>query len=78
MKKLWICILAILAGSYICVRCILMYVCCNPAAFSIKESPERNNSFWFFVIPFAVISIVYILVWYFCYYPGLLSVDSID
>ena len=72
-------ILIIFSGAYMCVRNILVYtygaakdmVCKTPAS-------DKKRDLLFFFIPFALFLAVYFTVYFGCYYPGLLSVDSID
>ena len=71
-------IMVIMAGSFVSVQNILNYVIFsyrNPIPHR-ADLPQKN--FLFFLIPFGVILLVYIPVWVGCYFPGLLSVDSID
>ena len=76
VKLLYVCV--IFSGFFVSCLNILRYVCFNKDAFAIKKSEERQGSFRFFIIPFAIISVIYLTIFVCCYYPGLMSLDSID
>ena len=71
-------IFVIFAGSFVCANSILTYVCFSKKAFSFCGSPARDKALRFFLIPFCIIALIYLTVWYCCYYPGLMSLDSMD
>ncbi len=77
-------VLIIMAGSYCSVRNILTFTASSSYAFgkTSGQEPEDDCSkkstlscFW---VPFTVISAIYLLIYCLSYYPGLLSLDSID
>ena len=70
--------LVIFAGSFVCAHNIFRFVCFDRNAFAIRLSSEPEKCIKFFLIPFCIISAIYITFWLCCYYPGLLSLDSID
>ena len=71
-------ILVIFAGSYICAHSIITYVCAAKDSFSYNEAPERKRAWLFFLIPLALFLLIYLTIWYCCYYPGLMSLDTMD
>ena len=77
-------ILIIMAGSYFTVRNILAFTAGSSCTFcktSDKPSVDdvrQKSSVLYFLIPFIIISAVYLPVYFLSYYPGLLSLDSID
>ncbi len=56
---------------------IFRYVCFSSEAFSITKQPAEKKA-RFFLIPFVIILCIYLVIWLCCYYPGLMSLDSID
>ena len=72
-------ILIIMSGSYACVSNILRYIMTNKEKLVLAAplDSKRSNTMSF-LIPFAVIAAVYLTIYFCCYYPGLLSLDSID
>ena len=76
VKLLYVCV--IFSGFFVSCLNILRYVCFNKDAFAIKKPEDRQGSFRFFIIPFAIISVIYLTIFVCCYYPGLMSLDSID
>ena len=72
-------ILIIMSGSYVSVYNILRYITENKDRLTLAApAGSRHSNTLFFVIPFAVIASVYLVIYFCCYYPGLLSLDSID
>ncbi len=71
-------LLIIFAGSFISCNSILKFICLNPKSFSFEKVNERNRALRFFLIPFVIITTVYVTIWLCCYYPGLMSLDSVD
>ena len=71
-------ILIIMSGSFCAVRAILIHVVYDRDAFVFPGTRDTKREYLFFFIPFAVISVIYLTVFFCCYYPGLLSPDSID
>lgn len=70
-------LLVILAGSFVCIRALLVFVCyCEKKEEELILPSKRR--FLYFLIPFAAISIIYLFVYGSCYYPGLMSPDSLD
>ena len=72
-------ILIIMAGTFLSVYNILTFVSRNRDTILYTPPAEGRKRTWpFFVVPFAVILLVYMTVYFCCYYPGLLSPDSVD
>lgn len=71
-------LLIIMSGAFCCAYCIMVYVVYDECAlkFDKKEAPKRP--YLYFLVPFAVIASIYLIIYFSCYYPGLLSLDSID
>lgn len=72
-------ILMIMSGVYVSVRSILVFIWQDPKRVMITASEgSKKNARLFFWIPFAAILTVYLTIYICCYFPGLLSLDSID
>lgn len=72
-------LLVIVSGGYFCIRSILAFVVYSPGGISLcGRRPSGKRTYMYFLIPFLVISAVYLSVYLCCYYPGLMSLDSID
>ncbi len=72
-------ILVLMAGSFSSVINILIYTVYDKQSFKIAgRSEDVRRAYLYFIIPFAVISVLCLCVFNSCYYPGLLSIDSID
>ena len=72
-------ILIIMSGTYAVVSNILRYITVNKEKLVLAApSGSKRSGTRSFLIPFAVIAIVYLTIYFCCYYPGLLSLDSID
>ena len=68
-----------MSGTFVSVYGILIHIISNidTIIYTPCETDVRKK-FLFFVIPFVAISAVYAIIYVCCYYPGLLSLDSID
>ncbi len=76
--KLYI-ILAIFAGSTLCILNILVFIKDHAGSFPLSEKAgDIKKPYLFFVFPFISMIIVYTVVWLCCYYPAIMSVDAID
>ena len=72
-------ILIIMSGSFSSVLAIMTYTVYDPDSFSVSgKLPSGKRPWLFFLVPFVIISGIYLTIYMCCYYPGLLSVDSID
>ncbi len=71
------CLLVLFAGLFISSHNIFRFICLNDKCFYLKRT-ERKKAGRFFLIPFIIIACVYMTVYVCCYYPGLMSLDSID
>ncbi len=82
-------IAVIFSGSFFAVRNILVFLSSAGSAgtSSGNESPENEipeneragqKTGKYFVIPFILISVTWLVIYSLCYYPGLCSLDSID
>lgn len=71
-------ILLIVAGSFVCTLCILLYTVYQKDSFALTDMVDRPKKFLYFVIPFCVIAIIYLTVYFCCYWPAIMSPDSID
>ncbi|MBO4904972.1 MAG: hypothetical protein J5367_07085 [Lachnospiraceae bacterium] len=72
-------IIIILSGVYVSVYNILVFIRHDPQKMMFKSSsPDGRRPILFFLIPFVGISVLYLTIYFCCYYPGLLSLDSID
>ena len=73
-------ILIIFLGSFCSVFNILVHtVVRQSAGFTVPgRLPETKRPYLYFVIPFVIFSGIYLTVYACCYYPGLLSLDSLD
>ena len=71
-------ILIIMAGSYAAACAVMIYVVFDSNALMFKKRKSRGREYLFFIIPFIIIASIYLTVYFCCYYPGLLSLDSID
>ncbi len=72
-------ILIIMSGTYVSVSNILIYIVRSKEKLVLSAAGEKpRNTAVFFVVPFALIASVYLTIYFCCYYPGLLSLDSID
>ena len=68
-------ILIIFAGSFVSTQNILLHVILTEDRnFTVRE----HGCYKHFLIPFAVILCIYTIIWVGCYFPGLMSPDSID
>ncbi len=72
-------ILIIMSGTYFCTYNILLYVFTKTGelTFTLPSEDKRKKQL-FFLVPFAVIFLIYMIIYVCCYFPGLLSLDSID
>ncbi len=66
------------AGIYVSCLNIFRYVCFNDEAFALRLTSEQKGAGRSFIIPFVIIFCVYLAIYLCCYYPGLMSLDSID
>ncbi|MBR6159413.1 MAG: hypothetical protein IKQ40_03845 [Lachnospiraceae bacterium] len=74
-------ILAIMTGSFFCTYCILLYTVYHTDSFTVLTAPVYRSGaskFLYFLIPFCVTAAVYLAIYFCCYWPGLMSLDSID
>lgn len=72
-------ILIIMSGIYVIVSNILIFIRHDPKRVMFAPSEESGkNKLLFFCIPFTAMMIIYMTIYLCCYYPGILSVDSID
>ena len=72
-------ILIIMSGTYFSAYNILLFVFTKTGELTfIPPSEDKRKKALFFFIPFASISLIYLIIYACCYYPGLLSLDSID
>ena len=71
-------ILILMSGIYVIVSNILVFLWSDPESIMpvVREKIKRPSLFFF--IPFALLLIMYLTIYLCCYYPGILSVDSID
>ncbi len=70
-------IVILVAGGFFTVKFILSHLVYDRTSFCVKTSP-RQKCLLFFLIPFGIFLVIYLSVYYCCYYPALLSVDTID
>ena len=71
-------ILFIFMGSFFSVRNMLMFISGTRETYPLARSGEGGKSLLYFFIPFAIFLAVYLSIFFSCYYPGILSLDSID
>ena len=71
-------IVVIMAGAFVSVKNILTYVIFSPDVNVPVCEPAKIRASVGFWVPFAVILMIYIPIWIGCYFPGLMSLDSID
>ena len=72
-------ILVIMSGTFFSVFHILIHTVKDTKAFALcKSTEDRKHTYRWFVIPFAVLLCIYLAIYFSCYYPGLLSPDSLD
>ncbi len=71
--------LAIILGSFVSVYNMLVFILSTKDSYPLaREKSDGTKDYLSFVIPFAVFMTVYCLIYFLCYYPGILSIDSID
>ena len=69
----------IMAGTFTCTLCILVYTIFVEKAFTVLTvQVDRRRLTLSFLIPFCLISLIYLTVYFSSYFPGLMSLDSID
>ncbi|MBO4267478.1 MAG: hypothetical protein J5910_09870 [Lachnospiraceae bacterium] len=72
-------VLILMSGVYVIVLNILVFIRHDPEKIMFTPSEESSKSkLFFFCIPFTAMLIIYMTIYLCCYYPGILSVDSID
>lgn len=71
-------IFVLMSGTFTCVMSVLSYIVYCKDSLTIKIVEGRKHAWLFFVIPFVIISCIYLVIWYCCYYPGLVSLDTLD
>ena len=72
-------ILIIMSGTYFCAYNILLYIFTKTGELTFTPpSEDKRKKQLFFLVPFAVIFLIYMIIYVCCYFPGLLSLDSID
>ncbi|MCR5301920.1 MAG: DUF6020 family protein [Lachnospiraceae bacterium] len=79
VRLLKLLVIAVIAsGSYFVARSVLIYTVYDKNALTFQVPETSGRQYLFFVIPFIIIAGVYLVIYFCCYYPGLLSLDSID
>ena len=69
----------LMSGSFVCAQNILRYALYPPEGTArTSEDKPVKRAYLFFIIPFAIFTGIYLTVFFSCYYPGLLSLDSMD
>lgn len=68
----------IMAGVFVCARSVLIRAVYDRRSFSTQSDTKRTRYYTFFLIPFAILAIIYLIVYFCCYYPALITVDTVD
>ncbi len=72
-------IAVLMSGSFVCAQNILRYALYPPEEDDKASGAlQVKRPYLFFIIPFAIFMCIYLTVFFSCYYPGLLSLDSMD
>ena len=72
-------LLILLSGFYFSTKNILTHIVfCKDSFVPKGRIPQEARAHLFFTVPFAALAVIYIVIWALCYYPGLLSLDSLD